>query len=259
LSHCRRQTFLRGQSWTNNVEAVEVRFPSGVHYGPAGILRCKRNTQSEGHRCSSACVRTIRRRCASGDWIRLSPSHWAASGYKFRGLGRGRTVFSGATIGAGNSTSQCGARSQRKPNRGILILWCPDDRECHGFLNRPALTCCHGMTSEGFAHVERFGNQPPPFARPSVIVRPLPDFPRLYPAVPPSPQGRGCLAALANRSYAYNVARFSCSGKRTSSRSVGILPGSWRCLFLLDLFGRFPTMQSQSQLVVIVQSAECLL
>ncbi len=26
----------------------------------------------------------------------------------------------------------------------------PDDRECHDFLNRPALTCCHGMTSEGF-------------------------------------------------------------------------------------------------------------
>ncbi len=26
----------------------------------------------------------------------------------------------------------------------------PNDRECHGFLNRPALTCCHGMTSEGF-------------------------------------------------------------------------------------------------------------
>ncbi len=37
------------------------------------------------------------------------------------------------------------------PFQQILIrLWCPDDRECHGFLNRPALTCCHGMTSEGF-------------------------------------------------------------------------------------------------------------
>jgi|SRR5271168_4436278 len=33
----------------------------------------------------------------------------------------------------------------------ILIgLWGPDDWECHGFLNRAGLTCCHGMTSEGF-------------------------------------------------------------------------------------------------------------
>jgi len=32
----------------------------------------------------------------------------------------------------------------------LIRLWGPDDRQCHGFLNRPALTCCHGMTSEGF-------------------------------------------------------------------------------------------------------------
>lgn len=32
----------------------------------------------------------------------------------------------------------------------LIRLWDPDDRECHGFLSRPALTCCHGMTSEGF-------------------------------------------------------------------------------------------------------------
>src|SRR5664279_1571019 len=32
----------------------------------------------------------------------------------------------------------------------LIRLWYPDDRECHGFLNRPALTCSHGMTSEGF-------------------------------------------------------------------------------------------------------------
>jgi len=32
----------------------------------------------------------------------------------------------------------------------FICLWYPDNRECHGFLNRPALTCCHGMTSEGF-------------------------------------------------------------------------------------------------------------
>jgi hypothetical protein len=33
----------------------------------------------------------------------------------------------------------------------ILIgLWYPDDRERHGFLNRPALTCSQEMTSEGF-------------------------------------------------------------------------------------------------------------
>src|SRR5450631_508526 len=31
----------------------------------------------------------------------------------------------------------------------LVRIWYPDDRECHGFLNRPALTCCHGMTSEG--------------------------------------------------------------------------------------------------------------
>src|ERR1700722_13584438 len=33
------------------------------------------------------------------------------------------------------------------------ILVCfrgPYDRQCHGFLNRPSLTCSHGMTSEGF-------------------------------------------------------------------------------------------------------------
>jgi hypothetical protein len=30
---------------------------------------------------------------------------------------------------------------------------------------------------------------------------------------------------------------FPVSGKRT----LGILPGSWCCLFLLDLFGRLPT------------------
>jgi len=32
----------------------------------------------------------------------------------------------------------------------LIRLWYPDNRECHGFLNRAALTCCHGMTSEGF-------------------------------------------------------------------------------------------------------------
>src|SRR5580698_2537124 len=32
----------------------------------------------------------------------------------------------------------------------LIRVGYPDDRECHGFLNRPALTCCHGMTSEGF-------------------------------------------------------------------------------------------------------------
>lgn len=32
----------------------------------------------------------------------------------------------------------------------LIRLWGPDDGEGHGFLNRPALTCCHGMTSEGF-------------------------------------------------------------------------------------------------------------
>jgi hypothetical protein len=58
--------------------------------------------------------------------------------------------------------------------------------------------------------------------RPSVILRPLPGFPTLYPAVPPSPQEIGCLSALANRSYAYNLARFHPSGRpwsamRTSS------------------------------------------
>jgi hypothetical protein len=35
--------------------------------------------------------------------------------------------------------------------RPILIrLGGPDDRERYGFLSRPALTCCHGMTSDGF-------------------------------------------------------------------------------------------------------------
>jgi hypothetical protein len=32
----------------------------------------------------------------------------------------------------------------------LVRLWRPDDRERHGFLNRPALTCSQGMTSEGF-------------------------------------------------------------------------------------------------------------
>jgi hypothetical protein len=32
----------------------------------------------------------------------------------------------------------------------LVCLWYPDNRKYHGFLNRPALTCCHGMTSEGF-------------------------------------------------------------------------------------------------------------
>lgn len=32
----------------------------------------------------------------------------------------------------------------------LISLWGPDDREGHGFLNRPALTCGHGMTSAGF-------------------------------------------------------------------------------------------------------------
>ena len=30
----------------------------------------------------------------------------------------------------------------------LIRLWGPDDRECHGFLNRPALTCSQEMTSE---------------------------------------------------------------------------------------------------------------
>ena len=32
----------------------------------------------------------------------------------------------------------------------LVRLWYPDDRECHGFLNRPALTCSQEMTSRGF-------------------------------------------------------------------------------------------------------------
>jgi len=32
----------------------------------------------------------------------------------------------------------------------LIRLWYPDNRECHGFLNRPALTCSQEMTSEGF-------------------------------------------------------------------------------------------------------------
>jgi hypothetical protein len=32
----------------------------------------------------------------------------------------------------------------------VICLRCPNDRECHGFSNKPARTCCHGMTSEGF-------------------------------------------------------------------------------------------------------------
>jgi len=32
----------------------------------------------------------------------------------------------------------------------LIRLRRPEDGECHGFLNRPAFTCCHGMTSEGF-------------------------------------------------------------------------------------------------------------
>jgi Domain of unknown function (DUF6431) len=38
----------------------------------------------------------------------------------------------------------------RVPDPSTLRRSCPDDQERHGFLNRPALTCCHGMTSEGF-------------------------------------------------------------------------------------------------------------
>ena len=32
----------------------------------------------------------------------------------------------------------------------FIRFWYPDDREFHGFLNSPVLTCSHGMTSEGF-------------------------------------------------------------------------------------------------------------
>ena len=32
----------------------------------------------------------------------------------------------------------------------LIRFWYPDDREFHGFLNRSALTCSQGMTSEGF-------------------------------------------------------------------------------------------------------------
>ena len=32
----------------------------------------------------------------------------------------------------------------------LIRLWGPDNWEAHGFLNRPALTRCHGITSEGF-------------------------------------------------------------------------------------------------------------
>ena len=32
----------------------------------------------------------------------------------------------------------------------LIRLWYPDDRESHGFLNSPALTCSQGMTSVGF-------------------------------------------------------------------------------------------------------------
>jgi hypothetical protein len=32
----------------------------------------------------------------------------------------------------------------------FIRLWYPDDRECHGFLNSPALTCSQGRTSVGF-------------------------------------------------------------------------------------------------------------
>ena len=32
----------------------------------------------------------------------------------------------------------------------FICLWSPNDGEDHGLLNRPDLTCCHGITSEGF-------------------------------------------------------------------------------------------------------------
>lgn len=32
----------------------------------------------------------------------------------------------------------------------LIRLWCPDDGDSQDFLNRPALTCCHEITSEGF-------------------------------------------------------------------------------------------------------------
>jgi hypothetical protein len=32
----------------------------------------------------------------------------------------------------------------------LIRLWGPDDRQPHGFFNRPDLTCSQGMTSEGF-------------------------------------------------------------------------------------------------------------
>ena len=32
----------------------------------------------------------------------------------------------------------------------LIRLWGPDYWIGRGFLNRPALTCCHGITSEGF-------------------------------------------------------------------------------------------------------------
>src|SRR5579863_732045 len=32
----------------------------------------------------------------------------------------------------------------------LICLGCPDDWECHGFLNSAALTCSQGMTLEGF-------------------------------------------------------------------------------------------------------------
>ena len=31
----------------------------------------------------------------------------------------------------------------------LICIWYPDDRESHGPLNRPALTCSQGMTAEG--------------------------------------------------------------------------------------------------------------
>jgi hypothetical protein len=62
------------------------------------------------------------------------------------------TVWKGEWDGMASANGSTTASTTTGPSlyARASALWCPDDRERHGFLNRPALTCCHPMTSEGF-------------------------------------------------------------------------------------------------------------
>ncbi len=66
--------FFYADTRPENVVAVQVRIPRGLHYRPVGVLCCQRKTQGEGHPGSSTRVSSVCQHCASSDRLHVPPT-----------------------------------------------------------------------------------------------------------------------------------------------------------------------------------------